>query len=141
MIVNLIKSFKAFKNVMRIIILIGCIALIASFMVEKDSLRGLLAGFGTSLTLIAIVNLIMTYIKEKRNNDYDVEMTLQMKDERVKINKLKTFAYSGMIAILCLCIVVVARALVEFELLIGNVIVLFSYSISVTIFKIYYKNK
>lgn len=135
------RSLKRFKTIISILLVIGMLCILLGVLfVEKESAKGLISGIGFGLVVTAALNLIIIQLKAKKDS-YEEEMELQFQDERVKLNKMKALAYAGIVTIFMLCTVLILRALIELDLLIGNIIVLFTYSIALVIFKFYYKNK
>lgn len=135
------RSLKKFKTIISILLVIGLLCILLGVLfIEEESAKGLLSGIGFGLVVTAALNLIIVQLKAKKDS-YEEEMELQFQDERVKLNKMKALAYTGIVTIFMLCTVLILNVLIDFDLLLGNIIVLFTYSIVLVIFKYYYKNK
>jgi hypothetical protein len=131
---------KNYKWIMSILIIIGlCLIMISNLDIagHKSSYT---AGLGVGLIFAAVLNLVIIRIKQ-RNSDFEGEVEVQMQDERVKLNKMKSLAYAGIVMIATLVICNMLSAYMDFDLRVGNIIVLFSYSISLAGFKWFYRNR
>ena len=138
---ELVKDFQKYKKLMYILFGIGLLSILSSFMVEEDSISGLLAGFGTSLSLVGAFNLIVMFAKKKKDEQYEEDMSLEFTDERLGLNKLKILAYSGIVGMFALAISNVLHLLFETDLLISNIVVIFGYTITLIGLKLFYKNR
>jgi len=141
MIAKMTKDFKKYKRMMQGFAVIGLLFIGGSFLQESDTIKGLMAGLGTSFTLIGSLNLLILMFKSKRNKDYAEEMDLQMSDERLVKNKLKGLAYSGVIGMMALALSNVVHLIWDVNSLLLNNVVVFMYVISIGCYKLYYKNK
>lgn len=126
---------------MQVFLVLGLLSLLGSIFVDEDAIKGMLMGFGTSVTLIGAINMMVMFIKEKKNAEYEAEKNLEFGDERIRINKLKILAKSGVFGMLTLAFSNVVHLLFDTNLLISNIVVIFAYTFAVLGLKIYYKNK
>lgn len=138
---NWLKDFSKYKKVMQVFLVLGLLSLLGSIFVDEDAIKGMLMGFGTSVTLIGAINMMVMFIKEKKNAEYEAEKNLEFGDERIRINKLKILAKSGVFGMLTLAFSNVVHLLFDTNLLISNIVVIFAYTFAVLGLKIYYKNK
>jgi len=68
-------------------------------------------------------------------------MNLEFVDERLRLNKLKVLAYSGIVGMMALAFSNVIHLLFDTDVLIGNIIILFGYVVILIGLKLYYRNK
>ncbi|MCH4887220.1 hypothetical protein EZV73_06540 [Acidaminobacter sp. JC074] len=136
-----IKDFRKYKIMMQILLGVGLLALASAVFVSEDALKGILMGFGTSVTSLSGINLIFMYIKQKKDDAYESDMNLEFADERLKLNKLKVLAYSGIVGMMALAFSNVIHLLFDTDVLIGNMIIIFGYVAVLVGLKVYYRNK
>ena len=136
-----IKDFRKYKKIMQVLLGLGLLALVGSVLVNEDALKGMLMGFGTSVTLVSGINIIFMYVKQKRDDAYESDMNLEFVDERLRLNKLKVLAYSGIVGMMALAFSNVIHLLFDTDVLIGNIIILFGYVVILIGLKLYYRNK
>jgi len=138
---NWIKDFSKYKKVMQVLLGLGLLSLLISYFIELDSMRGFLTGFGSSITAVAGINILVMFAKQRKDEDYEREMNIEFTDERLRINKLKVLAYSGIIGMMALALSNAVHLVFDNDLLISNIVVVFIYVISLIGLKLYYRNK
>lgn len=138
---NWMKNFSKYKKVMQLLLALGLLSLLAGQFIEADAMKGFLMGFGSSVTLVSGLNLLIFFVKQKRDEDYETEMNIEFTDERLNMNKQKVLAYSGIIGMMALALSNAIHLIFDNDLLISNIIVVFIYVISLAGFKLYYRNK
>lgn len=135
------KSYlKNYKWIMGSLALIGVILILVSRLLEEGHHPDYVAGLGVGLVFASVLNLIIVRIK-MRNSTYEEELEIEMQDERVKLNKMKSLAYGGIFMVVVLCFLNMLNVFIGFDMTLSNIIVLFSYIISVAFFKWYFRNR
>ncbi len=135
------KGFiKNYKMILSTLLILGICFILMSRLEVKWINSAYAAGLGVGLVFAAILNFIVIKVKQK-NADYEEEVEMQMQDERVILNQMKALAYAGIVAIASLVFTNTLAAIMDFDLAVGNIVVLFSYSISLAGFKWFYRNK
>jgi len=134
------KLIKNYKWMMAILIILGVCLITASQLNYEWLNKDYTAGLGFGLIIAAALNIIILRIKQ-RKADYEDILELELNDERVKMNKLRALAYAGAVAVTLLCIISIVNAYASFDMVIGNIIVLFGYSGSLAFFKWFFRNK
>ncbi len=117
------------------------LSIISSILIDSESFKGLLMGFGTGLTLVGVFNIIVMYVKKKKDEQYEDDMNLEFTDERLILNKFKVLGYSGTIGIFVLALSNVAHLIFETNLLISNIVVIIGYTFLIAGFKLFYRNR
>lgn len=133
-------SLKSYRTVITIMTFIGIGLLIASRWLEVERYQATLSGVGTGITLVGAINIIMIRIK-LRNEASREDMELSFKDERLQLQRWKELAVAGIVSLLLLCMFVLLNAFIDFDLRVGSVIVLFSYTGTLLLSKLYYNFK
>lgn len=141
MLIQILKkkgSLKAYRSVMTVMTFIGVILLVVSRWLEVESHRATLSGVGTGIALVGVINILILRVKMK-HEDLKEEMELSFQDERIQLQRWKELAIAGVVSLFLLCVFVLLNAFVDFDLRVGSVVVLFSYTGTLLMSKIYFK--
>lgn len=133
-------DFKRYQKKMIAITVVGLIATVIALFLERDSIGGMLLGFGSTLLLVGIINIIIIIIKKRSNSEYEEEMDLVFKDERLKNNTITALAYSGIVGMMLLALSNVLHLLIDVNLLITNIAIVLIYSLLLIVLKVYYRS-
>lgn len=134
------KLMRNYKWIMGVLIVLGVCLIVVSSMSLEGINNEYTSGLGVGLILAAAINLVVLWFRF-RNSDYVAEMEIEMNDERVQMNKFKALAYSGVVAIVFLCVTSILNSYMNFNVALGNTITLGSYSVSMMFFKWFLRNR